>query len=475
MMHKNQAFRIMLDRFEESQGNFLDTSPLTKLSVDDLGNSAFMLKLLREFLEIEILDFIEEPAKSDVIFFETCIQEDRHGLGWKNCLKYASNSVKSDKLFFLRLIEEFGYYQSLAFADETVRLDSEIADAVFELLPEDLNAVKYCSLSVRSKHTLIKNAVSYNGLNLEFASDELKLDKTIVNEAILNNPEAFKYASEILRNDQELALSAVKSDFKTAKFIGQSLMNSGKFINELIEEVELINRDLFSYIPEKFKSNKQILKRILHKLENFISIDDIRDFIDEDDREFFLEAIKENGTTLRYAGEKLRDDKTIVSLAMQTNIDAFKYASERLSNDPELATMAVEAWPAMLKRVGRHAQDNNQVVLAAVLRQGTALDWASDRLRDDKEIVSVALSEDPYALEYASTRLRNDRGLVFAACKTNIHAYIYAGKTLFSDKDFAMLVAPQVPNCLEHFSQELANDPDVLAVYINEQAPWERD
>ena len=78
MMHKNQAFRIMLDRFEESQGNFLDTSPLTKLSVDDLGNSAFMLKLLREFLEIEILDFIEEPAKSDMIFFETCIQEDRH-------------------------------------------------------------------------------------------------------------------------------------------------------------------------------------------------------------------------------------------------------------------------------------------------------------------------------------------------------------------------------------------------------------
>ena len=156
MMHKNQAFRIMLDKFEESQGSFLDTSPLTKLSVDDLGNSEFMLKLLREFLEIEILDFIEEPAKSDVIFFETCIR-----LGWKNCLKYASNSVKNDKLFFLRLIEELGYYQSLAFADETVRLDSEIADAVFELLPDNLNAVKYCSLSVRSEHTLIKLSIFF--------------------------------------------------------------------------------------------------------------------------------------------------------------------------------------------------------------------------------------------------------------------------------------------------------------------------
>ena len=49
MMHRNQAFRIMLDRFEETQGNYLDTSPLTKLSVNDLGDSAFMLKLLREF------------------------------------------------------------------------------------------------------------------------------------------------------------------------------------------------------------------------------------------------------------------------------------------------------------------------------------------------------------------------------------------------------------------------------------------
>ena len=466
MMHRNQAFRIMLDRFEESQGNFLDTSPLTKLSVDDLGNSAFMLKLLREFLEIEILDFIEEPAKSDVIFFETCIQEAITGL---SCLKYASNSVKNDKLFFLRLIKEFGYYQSLAFADETVSLDSEIADAVFELLPDNLNAVKYCSLSVRSEYTLIKNAVSYNGLNLEFASDELKLDKTIVKQAISNNPEAFKYASEILRNDHELALSAVKSNFKTAKFIGQSLMNSGKFINELIEEVEVINRDLFNYIPEKFKSNKQILKRIIIKSDKSIFSDDIRDLIDEKDQEFFLEVVKENGEAVRFSGEKLLDNKTLVSLAMQNNIKAFSYSSERLRNDPELATMAVEAWPAMLRRVGRQAQDNNQVVLAAVLRQGTALDWASDRLRDDKELVTVALSQDPFALRYASERLRNDRALVFAACDKNIHAYLYAGATLFSDKEFAMLVAPHVYNCLDHFSQELENDQDVLAVYINER------
>ena len=69
-MHRNQAFRIMLDRFEETQGSYLDTSPLTKLSVNDLGDSAFMLKLLREFLDIKILDFLEEPAKSDVNFFE---------------------------------------------------------------------------------------------------------------------------------------------------------------------------------------------------------------------------------------------------------------------------------------------------------------------------------------------------------------------------------------------------------------------
>lgn len=469
MMHRNQAFRIMLDRFEETQGNYLDTSPLTKLSVNDLGDSAFMLKLLREFLDIEILDFLEEPAKSDVNFFETCIQEDTHGGGIReNCLKYASNAVKKDKLFFLKLIEEFSYYQSLTFADETVKFDSKIAEAVFELLPDDLNAVEYCSPSVRAGYTFIKNAVSFNGLNLEFASDELKLDKTIVKQAISNNAEALEYASEILRNDQELALLAAKSNYKAAKFIGQSLMSSGKFISSLIEEVEIINYDLFDLIPEKFKSDKQILKRIIHKHDNTLAIE-LKDFINENDREFFLETVRENGKALRFAGEKLRDDKALVFIAMQNTVEAFRYVSERLSNDPELATMAVEARPAMLRRVGKHAQDDNQVVLAAVLRQGTALDWASDRLRDDKELVTVALSQDPFALRYASERLRNDRALVFAACEKNIHAYLYAGATLFSDKEFAMLVAPHVYNCLDHFSQELENDQDVLAVYINER------
>ena len=468
-MHRNQAFRIMLDRFEETQGSYLDTSPLTKLSVNDLGDSAFILKLLREFLDIEILDFLEEPAKSDVNFFEICIQEDTHGLGIReNCLKYASNAVKNDKLFFLKLIEEFSYYQSLTYADATVKFDSEIVEAVFELLPDDLNAVKYCSPSVRAGHTLIENAVIFNGLNLEFASDELKRDKTIVKQAISNNAEALEYASEILRNDQELALLAAKSNYKAAKFIGQSLMSSGKFISDLIEEVEIINYDLFDLIPEKFKSDNQILKRIIHKHDNTL-ITKLKDFIDENDREFFLEAVRENGKALRFAGEKLRDDKALVLLAIQNNVEAFDYVSERLSNDPELATVAVEAWPAMLRRAGKHAQDDNQVVLAAVLRQGTALDWASDRLRDDKDLVGVALSQDPFALKFASDRLRNDRALVFAACETNIHAYLYAGATLFSDKEFAMLVAPHVYNCLDHFSQELKNDQDVLAVYINER------
>jgi hypothetical protein len=94
-MHKTQVYRIMLDKFEENQGSYLDLSPLNKLSAEDLGDSAFMLKLLREFLEIKILDFIEGPAKSDVNFFETCIQEDKD---WRDCLKYASNSVRKARI-----------------------------------------------------------------------------------------------------------------------------------------------------------------------------------------------------------------------------------------------------------------------------------------------------------------------------------------------------------------------------------------
>ena len=472
-MHKNQVYRIMLDEFEETQGSYLDLSPLNKLSAEDLGDSTFMLKLLREFLEIEILDFIEEPAKSDVKFFETCIQENKGwNPGWRDCLKYASNSVRNDKLFFLRLIEKIGYYQCLFYANETVRFDNEVTEAVFKLLSDDLNAIQYCSLSARSRYDLIRRAVNHNGLNLQFASDKLKLDKLIVKEAVSKSPKALEFASDAIQNDIEFVLSAVKADQTVSKFIGSDALNSEQFINHLIEEIDYIDENLFNRIPHQFKTAKPFLQKVLLK-SRYISSGAFSDFIDENDREFFLEAVKNKGGNLVYASDRLRDDKTIVHLAVESDPSSLEYASERLFSEPNLIILALKKWLAIIEKIpnqlraaSEKAQDNREIVLAAVSAEGDTLEYASPRLKDDiellkiaidtnnyahsplkyastrlrdeKSVVTLAVEKNGHALEFASERLKNDKDLLSRAMVTSVHAYQYASKTLRDDQEFAM-------------------------------------
>jgi hypothetical protein len=71
-----------------------------------------------------------------------------------------------------------------------------------------------------------------------------------------------------------------------------------------------------------------------------------------------MTAVNQNGTSLKYASDRLKDDESIVMVAVQNRGYALIYASDRL-------------------------KDNEAVVLSAVKRNGAALKYASDRLRSD--------------------------------------------------------------------------------------------
>ena len=54
-----------------------------------------------------------------------------------------------------------------------------------------------------------------------------------------------------------------------------------------------------------------------------------------------LESVKNDGQTLYFASERLRDDKDVVSAAVSNKGIILKYASFRLRDDEEVAQLAI--------------------------------------------------------------------------------------------------------------------------------------
>ena len=441
-MNKEQIYQLLKESFDEEQGSYLDESPMNNLSQQDAGDPEFMLKLLSEFVgfEDDILSYLQEPAKSDIDFIENCINSESKYSTW-GYLRYASEHIKNDSSLFIKWIKESESLHCLNFAEFSIQTNQEIQNLIKDYLETNWDLVKYCHPSMRDDITIMKKAIAHNGLNLEFASDELKKNK-------------------------EFLLSAVEENQDAIKFIPSNFLKSEIFVKDLIEKVNSVTNTIFELIPEKLKKNKSILIKIAQKIQLG---DELEGYFNENDFQFFCEVVKKNGDFIYFASEKLRDDEELVKVAIKFGDGSLSNISERLRNDPEMVIWAIENnRPALLRSAGEIAKDDFDVIKTAVCRQGSALDWASERLRDDNEIVKLAVDEDPYALKYASERIRNDKTFVLKICEKEIHAYIYAGDSLWSDKDFALFVAPKVPNCLDHFSSKIQKDPDVLSVYYNE-------
>jgi hypothetical protein len=83
------------------------------------------------------------------------------------------------------------------------------------------------------------------------------------------------------------------------------------------------------------------------------------------DKELVLEAVKQNGRSLKYASEELKNDKEVVLEAVKEYGYSLYHSSEELKNDKE-------------------------VVLEAVKKNSNSLDFASEELKNDKEVVWIS-------------------------------------------------------------------------------------
>ena len=142
-----------------------------------------------------------------------------------------------------------------------------------------------------------------------------------------------------------------------------------------------------------------------------------------EERSVVMAAVRTDGRSLRHASVTWRNDREVVLEAVRESGFALQYAGD-FRNDREVVLAAVRESGFALQYAGDFRNDR-EAVLEAVRQSGDALQYAGE-IRNDREIVLEAVRESGFVLEYAG-EFRNDREIVLEAVRESGNALAYAG------------------------------------------------
>ncbi len=133
----------------------------------------------------------------------------------------------------------------------------------------------------------VSDAVSQNGIALQFASSLSRNERSIVKMAVEQNPESLPYASDSLRKDTEIITLAVRFNPSTSEFMHRNLAFDSELAKSLIQ-VNCLALQHFS--PCNFG-----------------------------DKVLIWTAVQKDGLVLQLALTQVQDDVDVVSAAVEQN------------------------------------------------------------------------------------------------------------------------------------------------------------
>lgn len=145
-------------------------------------------------------------------------QEERRKFEEENSRKREALKQEQEHQAFLQVIREKG----LKDAGSTITSNPIY---VMEAVRANGMNLQYASPELRNDPSIVSEAVRSNGFALQFASPQLKSDKWTVLDAVEKNGEAIKFASPELQQDTEIAMEAAKNTGKALEYISPEMQS----------------------------------------------------------------------------------------------------------------------------------------------------------------------------------------------------------------------------------------------------------
>ena len=165
--------------------------------------------------------------------------------------------------------------------------------------------------------------------------------------------------------------------------------------------------------------------------------------------------VKNDGRTLAFASERLKNTPSVVLEAIKRNGGALQHASSEMRNTPHVVLESIKKDAFSLAHASDVMKNTADIVLQAVKENGYYLNFASDELKDTAALVLAAVHLKGEALQHASNDLRNTPAIVRAAVEQDGHALEYASAEMRNMPDIVMAAVQRSPGARKHASDEM--------------------
>lgn len=201
-----------------------------------------------------------------------------------------------------------------------------------------------------------------------------------------------------------------------------------------------------------------------------------------DDYTIVLSAVKQNGASLQFASDRLKNDGSIVDEALCQDADYIHFASEEqqrqyaaeLRDVLDRLNNEIDPWERMEK--GRTVYQNiswkyksNKEVFYTALPKYTyyALIYGHPKHKNDREVMKNSIKYFPNIYVYfqhVSIELKNDQEFMLWLIKDHGWSYDvfrHLSDNLKNNKEFMLLTIKQYPGFFRYLPVFLQEDPDI--------------
>ena len=312
-----------------------------------LDSKDFILVAMKK--DESILEYVSENLKNDKELILAAVSKNGGALQYASdkckdekelvlaalstdgsALEYASERLKEDREVVLAAVLNYG--GAIQYASDIFKVDKDIVSAA--VLNEGCS-LEYVSEEFKNDKSIVMLAVSNNGYSLQYASDKLKEDKEIVMAAIAKDGGPLNYASEKLRNDKEVVIASLANDAKALEYASGNLRRDKDVLEAAIK-----NDASLAYLLNENLSEEQ--KQCLEEGVTLEDFDEEYQGGDDGkvawmkDRNFVLEALRQDARILKHASTELKADRELVLEAIKHDINAIDYADDDLRWNPDI-------------------------------------------------------------------------------------------------------------------------------------------
>lgn len=320
----------------------------------DLENGSILSKALKNMLTDEEKDeyYTQKNRLDSKRKIETTIEGNKKKIRqYEEYLKQYKQKIRNLKDIEMNILGDSVKIDK-DFLQQREKANIIFKEIELKKIRKDYNEFKNLDFRYRDDKEIALEAVTMDGMLLEFVSEALKNDDEIVTKALRSNPLALKYAGSKYKDNQNLVLKLIARCPEVVKFISPRLKENFLIATEAVKR----NGKLLKYFP-KFKNN----------------------------REMVLEAVKQNGLAILYADNIFFSDKEIMLEVIKQNQSTY-----------------------LITCISQVLKDNEEFMKEVCKIHKEYIKYASERLKDKKEFILSFCSTYQECIEFASERLKDD-------------------------------------------------------------------